>query len=182
MAKFAPALATLLVHEGGFVNDPADAGGATKFGISLRWLQELGDIDGDGWLEGDLDRDGDVDVNDIRMLDTDKAGELYRQRFWDRYRYDAIKDQQLATKVFCLSVHAGPRRAHLVLQKALQYHTPIIIDGLIGPLTRAAANSVEPSRVVTEFRHETAAFYRELMDKKPGLWKFAKGWMNRAYA
>lgn len=181
-ADFDLAFEVLMEHEGGYVDDKDDPGGATKYGISLRWLQSLGDMDGDGWLDGDLDRDGDVDANDIRMLTPETAKEKYFNQFWNRYRYDAIKDQKLATKVLCLSVHAGPRRGHLVLQKALQYHTPIVVDGIIGPMTRAAANMVEPTRAVCEFRHETAAFYRSLVDKKPGMWKYANGWMNRAYA
>ena len=182
MAEFEPALKVLLEHEGGYSNDPDDPGLATNHGWSLRTLQKMGDVDGDGWLEGDLDRDGDVDVDDIKILDPETAGHYYKTQFWDRYKYGEINDQLVATKVLLLSVHAGPRRCHLVLQKALHYHTVIRIDGLIGPMTRQATNMVGPSRLLTEFRHETAAFYRELMNKRSGLWKYSKGWMNRAYA
>lgn len=182
MASFAPAVATVLQHEGGFVNDKDDPGGATNFGISLRHLQKVGDLDGDGWLDGDLDRDGDVDVDDIRAMTRDQAEAFYKAQFWDRYRYDYLKSQDLATKVFCLAVHAGPRRAHIVLQRALNYHNLIKIDGLLGPHTRAAANVTPGPWVCTEYRHETAAFYLKLIEANPVRMKWQRGWLNRAYA
>ena len=182
MAEFLPAVNELLKHEGGFVDDPVDPGGATNFGVSLRWLQSMGDIDGDGLLDGDLDGDGDVDADDIRHLGQEEAIHFYKTQWWDRYRYDAIQDTELATMLLSLSVHAGPRAAHKILQKAILYFAPVRIDGIIGPLTRASANSVEPDRLKTEFRHETAAFYRLLVRKNSKLTKYLKGWINRAYA
>jgi len=55
MARFEDALPTVLRHEGLYSEDPADPGGATNYGISLRFLRQLGDTDGDGFAEGDLD-------------------------------------------------------------------------------------------------------------------------------
>ena len=182
MADFEPALDMLLEHEGGYVNDPADPGGATKYGISLRTLQKVGDLDGDGYLFGDLDRDGDVDADDIALLDPETAAEYYQEFFWDRYRYGLIESQAVANKLLALSVHAGPRRGHIVLQMAINYHGMVKIDGIIGPNTRAASNELPESWLVGEYRHETAAFYRGLVVKKLKLKKFEKGWLNRAYA
>lgn len=182
MSAFSPALPILLAHEGGFVNDPDDPGGATNFGISLRTLQKVGDLDGDGELDFDIDGDGDVDVDDIRDMPIAKVRQFYKAQFWDRYRYGRIEDQGIATRVLCLSVHAGPKQAHLTLQRALHYHTVIAIDGLIGPLTIAGTSMVEPGRLLTELRHETAAFYRRLVKQHSKLYKYEAGWLNRAYA
>ena len=41
-ASFEAAIPTILRHEGGFSNDPQDVGGATNFGVSLRWLKAQG--------------------------------------------------------------------------------------------------------------------------------------------
>ena len=39
MSDFNDAIPTVLRHEGGFENDVNDPGGATNFGVSLRWLK-----------------------------------------------------------------------------------------------------------------------------------------------
>jgi lysozyme family protein len=181
MAQFADAVDVLWVLEGGHSDHKADPGGATNFGISLRFLQSIGDLDGDGWLDGDLDRDGDVDAQDIALLTKSKAAEIYRSQFWDRYGYGSIDNQDLATRVFCLSVHAGPGRAHRILQQSIAYHQKIKVDGIIGRKTRGAANQIKASWILGEFRHELAEFYRSLIQANPELEVFQDGWLNRAY-
>ena len=53
--RFTAAVARVLEHEGGFVDDPVDPGGATNWGISLRYLKKAGAVDAnvDGWLDDD---------------------------------------------------------------------------------------------------------------------------------
>lgn len=79
MSNFDLAIQTVLSHEGSFVADPYDIGGATNYGISLRWLQSVGDIDKDSFLEGDLNKDGTVDIKDIKKIDQKQAIEFYRK-------------------------------------------------------------------------------------------------------
>ena len=54
MKKFEEAWSYVKENEGGYVNDKNDKGGATKYGVSLRFLKGLerdeGDINGDGEL------------------------------------------------------------------------------------------------------------------------------------
>lgn len=80
MASFNKPHAFTAKWEGGYCNDPDDPGGATNYGISLRWLKSL------GLNQGDIDRDGDIDASDIRALSKEQAAALFKEKFWDAYR------------------------------------------------------------------------------------------------
>ncbi|KKL99947.1 hypothetical protein LCGC14_1809290 [marine sediment metagenome] len=164
MASFDKAIPTILKHEGGYVNDPLDPGGETNFGISKRTFPDV----------------------DIKTLREDQAISIYRELYWLPGIYDAIVDQDTATKVFDLAVNMGHRAAHRLLQKALRkfkvHHLlDIKIDGVFGPKTLQAINEGgEPEEILDELRIQAAVYYANLMVKKPGLVRFAYNWMRRA--
>ena len=81
MSTFDKAIEVTLAHEGGFTDDPVDTGGATNWGVSLRFLKDAGDLDGDGVLDGDLDGDGDVDYDDIKKMARAEAIRIYKLHF-----------------------------------------------------------------------------------------------------
>lgn len=165
------ALAYALKNEGGFVNDLADPGGATQYGVSLRLLRDAGiDIDGDG----------DVDIDDIRGMTQEKAGKIFLERFWVSV-FDEMPPAS-AIRIFDHAVNAGPKAAMVVLQRALRSVGVMLKeDGVAGPLTRRAAVQA-PSEVLFAIRSERAGFYRELVTRRPDLGKFLTGWLNRAYS
>lgn len=160
MSHFEKAIETVLKHEGGYVNDPADPGGETKFGISWRQYPNV----------------------DIKNLTREDAIEIYRRDYWKPYRFDEIDSQNVATKVFDLAVNMGHNRAFKVLQQALQaVKEKVVIDGVLGPRTLAAVNRVPGNELLPAIRSEAACYYRLLVAKRPDLVKFINGWMNRAY-
>ncbi len=173
---FDRAVAVVLAHEGArFSNDPADPGGATRWGISLRLAARE-----HGRLDFDLDDDGDVDAADIAALPRAQAVEAYRALFWNPYRYGELHDHGLAAKLFDLAVNMGPAAAHRCLQRALRAHGIVLVeDGVFGPVTRAAA--AECPHLVLSLRSEAAGFYRALVAGRPALGRFLAGWLNRAY-
>jgi Putative secretion activating protein len=178
MSNFDTAILTVLKHEGFYSNDPHDPGGPTKYGISLRYLQSLGDLNHDGFLDGDFNEDGRVNSEDIRYMTQADALVLYRVQWWDRHQYEKIINQQIATKVFDLAVNMGAKQAHKCLQRALRSTCNVILleDGILGEKTFSAVNNANPNELLSALRSEAAGFYRSL--NKP---RYLTGWLNRAY-
>lgn len=183
-ALFRRAIQTILHHEGWFANDPDDPGGATKWGMSLRYLRKTGDLDtdGDGFADFDLDLDGDIDADDVKALEVAQAVEIYRTRFWETYGYGQLHAGS-AMKLLDLSINMGPKQAHKCLQRAIRANDERVVeDGILGPVTLRTANGIDPFRLLPAIRSEAAGFYRALALEKPRLRKFLNGWLNRAYA
>lgn len=180
-SHFNQAIKTVLHHEGGFVDDPADPGGATNWGMSIRYLKQRGDLDGDGILDGDLDGDGDIDVADIKNMTREQAEHLYKTGFWDKNKLDNIKEYVIAERVFDMIVNMGPRQAVKITQRACNYFGKgLLVDGVIGPKTFNAVNSLDADKLIREIRFNHTKFYLDLIEQKPSLAKFKNGWLRRA--
>lgn len=160
--RFVRAVKIVLDHEGGYVNDPDDPGGETRWGISKRSYPDL----------------------DIANLTEEQACAIYYRDWWRRYKYDLIEDATVAAKVLDLSVNMGPSAAHKCLQRALHAcgRRDVVIDGIIGPQTLAAVNAANPLMLLAALRAEAAAYYRSLVQNDPKRSKYLNGWLNRAYA
>lgn len=174
--RFDEAVKVILKHEGRFSNDPVDPGGATDYGISLRFLKDY-DID--------INLDGEIDIDDIHDLTSEKASEIYKQYWWDRYHYDAINSLYIATKVFDMSVNMGGFQAAKLVQRAVNMcgHN-LIVDGKLGGKSFGAINEIclhgRESDLKYEIQEEQKWFYEHLVEEKPKLKKFLNGWLNRA--
>ena len=176
MDCFNKAVITILEHEGGFSNHEADPGGATNYGISLRWLKTQG-------LLGDLDSDGDVDIDDIKALTHEDAVRIYHNKWWDKYHYDRVTDCTLATKIFDMSVNMGGYRAHKLVQYAIRaIGITIVVDGIIGPQTITAINTAPADTLLDAIRAEQKRFYLGLIARDQTLAIFRKGGLRRAQA
>lgn len=180
--RFVAAVNFLWPHEGGFVDDPDDPGGATNYGVSLRFARSCGDLDGDGLLDLDFDGDGDVDVDDIRKITRADAAYVYWLYWWRKYGYDTLH-LTLATKLLDLSVNMGSTQAHRIVQRAARAHGHYLVDdGALGPKSRAVFAQLANSDFLPAVRSEAAGFYRFLTAKFPASEKYLSGWLNRAYA
>lgn len=112
----------ILNFEGGYVDDPRDKGGATKYGISSAFLRSIGDN------------------TNPRDLTKDKAKEYYKVYFWDVLSCDKIQNKKVQILLFDTAVNMGINKAVRILQTALQIFTPLSIDGIIGSYTLRAIN------------------------------------------
>jgi lysozyme family protein len=186
MTLFDRAIEVVLKHEGGYVDHPSDPGGATNYGVSLRFLKaEIAD----GRLDAeiyDYDDDRDIDADDIKALTRDDAIAAYRARFWDPHGWDRFHDI-IAIKAFDLSVNMGPRQAIKLLQRACKACSQDIADdGIMGPITVRTVQRVEedlgPFSLRAALRSEAAGFYRSLIAGNSKFAAFQNGWMRRAYS
>ena len=176
-SRFQYAVNVVLKHEGGLSDHPRDPGGVTKYGVSIRFLEAIGlDIDGDG----------DIDRNDVIALTRPKAIEIYRAEWWDKYRYEALNNLLIATKIFDTAVNTGAKRAHKIAQISINRLSdkPLAVDGILGAKTMAAINYFEikgwRSKLLYELRETQRHFYINLVADKPTLKVFEKGWLARA--
>lgn len=174
--NFSLAFDHLVEVEGGFSNIAQDHGGATKLGISLRFL-ELLPLD-----EADLNGDGHVSIDDIHALTEHDARDFYRRHFWQHYRLDRLLVHRPAVKLFGMLVNMRGRVAGRAAQRALHACGHFVaVDGLIGPKTLRAINSAEPRVYLAALRAEQAGVYRRIVERDPEQAVFIGGWLHRAY-
>jgi len=149
-------------RKGGFVNDPADPGGATKFGISLNWYKKINPS---------------ATVEDIHNLTPGDAFNLYDQHFYLPNHVDEIPDY-LQEIYFDTCVNSGPRDAVRMLQRSLaSIRADLKVDGILGPITKSLLTQYRPElRRVAAFK---LLDYAESIQRNSGLEKFWFGWFNR---
>ena len=177
MASFKIAIPHILEHEGGYANHKNDPGGATNYGISLRYLKKRGD------LVGDFDGDGDVDADDIAAMTLAQAKQVYQTGFWEPNRLQVVESQMVATKIFDMCVNMGSKQAWKIAQRACgAVGKPLTDDGIVGPNTLAAVNSLAhfDYELVIKIREFQKTFYTRIMKKRPKLQSFSLGWYRRA--
>lgn len=150
MSAFERAFEIVIGAEGGYVNDPRDPGGETKYGISQRAYPSL----------------------DIKALTLEDAQAIYLKDYWQAASCDRLPDG-LAIALFDAAVNQGIRPATRMLQRAL--HVPE--DGILGNLTIAAANAIDPDRLMADFLAERSLHYASLSN----FATYGRGWMRRIF-
>ena len=158
--EFLTAVERVLADEGGYSSNPADLGGATRFGISARSNPGV----------------------DIAALTRDAAIEIYWREWWRRFGFARLPGA-VACKTFDLAVNLGAGHAIKCLQRALRAcDSPVTEDGLIGVATAVACGRADPGALMAAMRSEAAGHYRLIASKHKSGPEFIKGWLNRAYA
>lgn len=186
--RFEKAMKICLEFEGGYVDNPYDAGGATNKGISLAFLKaaglDLADLDRDGIRYekvGDLNNDGSLDYKDVLLISEEYARRLYKAYFWDKVKADEFTADYIGIQVFDIAVNSGNYRAIQLLQRAVNYQKHgIAEDGIIGPLTLAAANRCEPRKLNNDLALARLNFYYQIVNSNPTQSIFLAGWSRRA--
>ncbi len=177
----------IVAREGGYVNDPDDPGGATKYGITIHTMRRLG---------LDLDRDGDVDARDVRALTRDQAVDIFIRHYFEKPRINLLPEP-LQPSVFDMYVNAGGNAVKILQRLLAQFGERVTVDGAIGPQTeQAAAKAFEKAGpylidaygyLIDAYGIARRNYYFRLADRRAASRKYARtraggkgGWIKRA--
>ena len=149
--NFPDVMTEVFKHEGGYVNDPRDAGGETNMGISKRAHPNV----------------------DIKNLTKTTAKTLYRRDYWEKIRAGEMPDG-IDLVLMDASVNSGNRRGAKWMQKALG----VAVDGKVGPNTIRAAKAPTPKNSIKVI--QDACAYRMGFLRGLKVWSVYKGgWSTR---
>lgn len=146
--NFDEAFEKLLGHEGGYVDDRRDPGGETKYGISARAYPG----------------------EDIKNMTLERAREIYARDYWGPAGCDALSDGA-KLQVFDMAVNSGVKTAIKTIQRAIG----AVPDGVLGPLTLQAIQSMPAPRFIARFNGQRLALMANLSN-----WPtYSRGWALR---
>jgi lysozyme family protein len=151
-------------HEGGYVSDPDDPGGETKYGISKRAHPEL----------------------DIKNLSPRQAANIYRTEYWDRLGL-ALLHAPLAWALMDSAVNCGKKRAVKWAQNAhngLDIAPKLQVNGVMGPETIAGimVHTLAPELLAMALLNYRVGHYHTIIQKNTKLKKYLRGWLRRVTA
>lgn len=162
--RFEASLPFVLRWEGGFVDHPADPGGATNKGVTQgvydRWRRDRGEP-----------------RRSVREITDAEMHAIYAAGYWVPPGCDRLQ-ARLDLVQFDTAVNMGPGRAVRFLQGALGCG----VDGKFGPVTASAAARCNVDSVIAACCDAREAFYEAIIRRKPSQEVFRRGWMNRLNA
>jgi lysozyme family protein len=172
--------AEIVGREGGYVNDPDDPGGATKYGVTIGTLRRLGI---------DLTGDGRVTAADVRRLTREKALDIYIEHYFRRPGLGSLPEA-LQASVFDMYVNAGSNAVRVLQRLLNDMGEQLTVDGALGPQTLTAAHRVAeaaPQHIADAYGIARRNYYYGLGDARPASRKYARrrnggkgGWIIRA--
>jgi lysozyme family protein len=147
--------------EGGFANDPDDAGGATMAGITFATFKQY---------RRDMRLPAPT-VNDLKKISDAEWEAIFTRYYWDGVKADSISNKRNACCLVSWAWGSGVATAI----KLFQRNFGLVADGAVGAKTLAAIEAASFDKLV-EVR---ADFFRDICARKPSQKKFLRGWLNR---
>lgn len=140
-------------REGGYVNDPADSGGETIYGISKRANPEA-------WAKG--------------RPSLKDAENIYRRNYWEAVKGDYLPPK-VAAVLFDHAVLSGPGAAIEDLNRALGKHGGGIDENIV-----KSAWSADHEKLATDLTAKRLERFDRIVARHPEKAKFFPGWSHRA--
>lgn len=185
MADVNKLLPYILRWEGGFVNDPADTGGATNKGVTIATWKRCG---------YDKDGDGDIDVRDLKIItNADVRDKVLKPAFWDRWKADKIQSQKVAN-ILVDWVWGSGKHGIVIPQRLLG----VTADGIVGNKTLSAVNFADPDQLFDVIYNARVKFLKDIAASSVAAYerrigrkareselmkytkkRFIKGWLKR---
>lgn len=156
---FNTAMNFVLPQEGGFVDNPADHGGMTNFGITEALWEQYG---GSGT---------------VATITEEQATEVYQKMVWQPAYCDSLA-APLAVAHMDWAVNHGV----LAANRNLQQLVGVVQDSVIGPMTIATIGTYNMTVLVEMYLSFRVAWYRQFSQKEPSQVQFLNGWVNRVIA
>lgn len=136
----------------GYVNDPDDAGGETKFGIAKNANPSV----------------------DIANLTLEAAMVIYYNKYWLDANCNSMP-APINLIHFDGCINHGTGRANKFIQKAVGAEP----DGKVGARTLKAIRESNAKDVVNSIASMREQFYLDIIKRKPSQEKFKNGWLRR---
>lgn len=149
-----------------YTNHPLDAGGPTKYGITLKTWQAHG---------RDLNGDGKIDEEDVKLITEADAVGIMKKIFWDKMCADRIESQSVANLLVDFAWGSGPQTA----AKAVQGLVGVKQDGAVGDLTLGAINGADPKTLFNQLHAIRLKRFDDRVKEKPDQIVFLDGWKRR---
>jgi len=158
---FKRCLAVVLENEGGYSNHPMDSGHATMKGVTQAvydsYRAKLG-----------------LPFVPVIDITEEEVENVYYTLYWLPANLEKINNDLLALHVFDHGVNAGVRTSIKLLQRLVGETD----DGVIGNVTLRAIGEYN-GNIVEDFIKRRKLFYVTLVQNKPSLRVFIKGWLKR---
>lgn len=158
---------TIKNFEGGYVNDPADSGGPTNFGITQKVYDKFFNVKSS--------------IEDIKNMKMSDAVKIYRSMYFTFNNIDTRYHEDLWHFIFDCYVQHGPNATGKIIQRALNsLGESLEIDGVIGIKTLEKIACHSPEDILKYMIEWRIWLYNQIVSNKPSQNKFLKGWLKRA--
>ena len=158
----------ILQVEGGWSDHPSDSGGATMMGITKRTYE--------AWLGRSVSK------AELRAIPKKDVLKIYQTRYYDVNKTGRLENEFCQLALFDQAVNRGPRTAAKLFQETCNlYGKKLAVDGRMGNLSLAAANSIDPKDLGMDFIQRAQHGYVNIVKSNKSQIVFLSGWLNRSH-